>query len=297
MHGRLRLDKLANSIERFLEQHSAKTKDETDASAVESNESLQSLTSGSKNSPTDANLYFQPPRNTPELPTIHDVREEMEAAVPLSEILASRDSHGKLFSLPSSGISFQPLTRHLSLPPIATNAPSLPRNLSSSSHKDRLLGSLPKISLEKRIQLEPAQEPSMRERRPLINRQGTSDLDRFDNEDNDQEDSVDYVTMNVGGLGESHRAIPIIPFEELMLIETLGMGRVSTIYRAVWQRKISNHFSSPVGIQMLALKVAMVNPDTFDTSHVDELRREADIAARLHHPNICDLVGVAADSE
>jgi hydroxyethylthiazole kinase-like sugar kinase family protein len=41
----------------------------------------------------------------------------------------------------------------------------------------------------------------------------------------------------------------------------------------------------------------MVNAATLDTSHVDELRREADIAARLQHPHICDLVGVAADSE
>jgi eukaryotic-like serine/threonine-protein kinase len=47
----------------------------------------------------------------------------------------------------------------------------------------------------------------------------------------------------------------------------------------------------------VALKVAMINSITLDTSHVDELRREADIAARLSHPNICDLVGVAADQE
>ena len=91
--------------------------------------------------------------------------------------------------------------------------------------------------------------------------------------------------------------IPLIPFEELMLIETLGMGRVSTIYRAAWQRRSANHFTAPVGVQMVALKVAMVNSETLDTSHVDELRREADIAARLQHPSICDLVGVAADTE
>jgi serine/threonine protein kinase len=48
---------------------------------------------------------------------------------------------------------------------------------------------------------------------------------------------------------------------------------------------------------MVSLKVAMVDAMTGDRSHVDELRREADIAARLDHPNICDLVGVAADPE
>jgi hypothetical protein len=81
----------------------------------------------------------------------------------------------------------------------------------------------------------------------------------------------------------------LIPFDELMLIESVGMGRVSTIYRAAWQ--------NPMSVQMVALKVAMVNPETGDLAHVDELRREADIAARLQHPNVCDLVGVAADSE
>jgi hypothetical protein len=48
---------------------------------------------------------------------------------------------------------------------------------------------------------------------------------------------------------------------------------------------------------MDSLKVAMVNSESGDTGHVDELRREADIATRLEDPNIFDLVGVAADSE
>ena len=50
-------------------------------------------------------------------------------------------------------------------------------------------------------------------------------------------------------------------------------------------------------MNMVALKVAMINAETGDPSHINELRREADIAARLQHPNICDLVGVAADAE
>jgi hypothetical protein len=48
---------------------------------------------------------------------------------------------------------------------------------------------------------------------------------------------------------------------------------------------------------MLALKVAMVNTESGDRSNIDEMRREADIAARLQHPNISDLVGIAADEE
>ena len=103
----------------------------------------------------------------------------------------------------------------------------------------------------------------------------------------------DFVTVpseegQKGRLVEA-RVVPLIPFDELMLIETIGMGRVSTIYRAAWQ--------NPMRVQMVALKVAMVNPETRDMSHVDELRREADIAARIKHPNVCELVGVAADAE
>jgi serine/threonine protein kinase len=136
----------------------------------------------------------------------------------------------------------------------------------------------------------------MRQRRPLVNRQGNSDLDRIDN-DEDDDFSVDYVTLDVIGSGGEDRIIPLIPFDELMLIETLGMGRVSTIYRAAWRRSTNDQVASKQITHMVALKVAMVTTTTLDTSHVDELRREADIAARLQHPNICDLIGVAADSE
>jgi serine/threonine protein kinase len=95
------------------------------------------------------------------------------------------------------------------------------------------------------------------------------------------------------------REIPAIPFDELMLIEALGMGRVSTIYRAAWRKRTTADQASDPSqqIRMLALKVAMINPETGDRSHIEEMRREADIAARLQHPNISDLVGIASDHE
>jgi hypothetical protein len=71
-----------------------------------------------------------------------------------------------------------------------------------------------------------------------------------------------------------------------MLIETLGVGRVSTIYRAAWKPK-----TVPVGsqsnndnIQMVALKVAMINPETHDFLNIQELRRKFAITACLQHP-------------
>jgi Protein tyrosine and serine/threonine kinase len=153
-------------------------------------------------------------------------------------------------------------------------------------------------------------------RRPLVNRRGSSDLDQFGRTNSgggldvsgleEEEHSLDYVTVpsslhydgsgGGGGAEMENRVVPLIPFDELMLIETIGTGRVSTIYRAAWQHGTvgREHLAS---VHMVALKVAMVNPETGDPSHVDELRREADIAARLQHPNIADLVGVAADAE
>jgi hypothetical protein len=261
--------------------------------------SLVSVNSIGKTSPAGGNLYFRPTPGTPDVPTPQEIQEEVEAGVPLTEMLASRNSNSKLFSLPSSTGSFQPLSRHLSLPPIAIAPLSLSSN--SATQKMRLAKSAPRFTLAIRTEREePCPEPSisMRERRPLVKRQGNSNLRSDGDSDDDDELSFDYVTCDaIAGSGVANRVIPLIPFQELMLIETLGMGRVSTIYRAAWQRKSANSFTAPVGIQMLALKVAMVNPETHDTSHVDELRREADIAGRLQHPNICDLIGVAADSE
>jgi hypothetical protein len=137
---------------------------------------------------------------------------------------------------------------------------------------------------------------SMREKRPLVKREGHSDLDIFrSGEELDLLDSYP-IEKDINDISEK-REIPMIPFDELMLIEALGMGRVSTIYRAAWRSTKPDQLPESSIIRMLALKVAMVNPETRDTSHVEEMRREADIAARLQHPNISDLVGIAADHE
>ena len=140
------------------------------------------------------------------------------------------------------------------------------------------------------------------QRRPLVNREAAN----FSDDVIDGETGVGYVAVATHALdappvsltGIEDRAIPLIPFEELMLIETLGMGRVSTIYRAAWQRAlVEGDVNVQAGVEMVALKVATVNPETGDMSHVDELRREADIAAMLQHANVCELIGLAADAE
>jgi serine/threonine protein kinase len=197
------------------------------------------------------------------------------------------------------------MRRQHSSPPVLQ--PAHPRSFSSitTSRKSSSQGSegvlIPSPEDEENIPEEPQTETlSMRQRRPLVNREAT----------NFQDDVIgqhrDFLLVAPPTLEHSpgafadveDRQIPLIPFEELMLIETLGMGRVSTIYRAAWKRGAARgEVDTPVSVGMVALKVATVNPDTGDTFHVDELRREADIAALLKHNNICDLVGVAADAE
>jgi serine/threonine protein kinase len=142
-----------------------------------------------------------------------------------------------------------------------------------------------------------------RRRRPLVSREAVNFLLPEDENREEHKQSLEALTAlaNAFDYSESSlesRTIPLIPFEELMLIETLGMGRVSTIYRAAWQKtSVDDSSKALTDVQMVALKVATVNQETGDTLHVDELRREADIAAMLKHSNVCDLVGVAADSE
>lgn len=113
----------------------------------------------------------------------------------------------------------------------------------------------------------------------------------------DPPNTLDFLSVPGLSETESDRKVPLIPFEELMLIDTIGSGRISTIYRAAWQHGKPSDDGLKDQIQMVALKVAMVKPNSNDSSSVDELRQEADIAARLNHPCVSSLVGVAADAE
>lgn len=281
MSGRLRLDMLANLIEAFL-----KGAEETTPAL-----SPLSTSSGEPQGP----LYFHPPRR--QLSDAHShrsLREEIESAIPLTTVLASSNS-AAMFQEP-----FLPQIRRMNsmpLPPSTAMSTSVP-NIQLPMRRE-LDGASISPSSGHTSRNENNDVPATRERRRvLVNRRAASDLDDLCPEN---EPTLDYVTIPdsnseiVIGAGVENRVIPLIPFDELMLIETLGTGRVSTIYRAAWQRPGSAVESSHV--QMVALKVAMVDSTTGDTSHVDELRREADISSRLKHPNICDLVGVAADPE
>jgi len=285
MTGRLRLDKFANLIETFLREKMSPEKAETPLREV----------IGTPSPDASGPLYYTS-ANTEKKSLSREWQEEMETAIPLTHVLASRSDLllppnlpklRKMRSMPTTPTSNTPGLPNVQLAMRAEPAegapielsPELPRVLSNEQNE------------KDTKEVEPTGKPA-RNRRQLVNRKATSNLDEF--ETNSEKGPLDYVTIPNedidAGRGGEDRVVPLIPFDELMLIETLGTGRVSTIYRAAWQR-------GSFGVNMVALKVAMVNSVDGDTSHVDELRREADIAARLAHPNICDLVGVAADPE
>lgn len=299
MNGRLRLDKLSNLIEAFLLEalglmvgKAADSLDHasSDDSKISSSDGIGSPASGYRMDLKQAGpLYYR--SECDDQSSMNETKkhlQEIERAVPLVEMLAKSMSQSDICgpNLPDLRV-VQPGSPPVRLL-IRRSAP-----LSISPHVEE-------SSDGSKLTVQPKQEYisiPRRERRLLVNRPATSDLDGMELENQVEDVVLDYVTVprHLLGVGSTleQREVPLIPFDELMLIETIGTGRVSTIYRAAWQRskRATPH------VKMVALKVAMVNPISGDSCNVDELRREADIAARLKHPNVVDLVGVAADPE
>lgn len=270
MKGRLRLDKTVRLIEGFLKK------------ATEAKNS--DCSSSSRDFVNSGPLYFAPPETLPSsIP--RDIALEMATAVPLSEVIGSASA---------GSLQLPPLRKHKSLPHEDTAATSrvpqfsLPMRRGPNRHAENDSGSPVKITGG---------------RKQLVNRPGVPNLDSFETTDvREPKVNPEYYfvpTADYGiEMGFVERNILIIPFDEMMLVETIGTGRVSTIYRAIWRQSEEKTIGSGgLNVKMLALKVAMVNPENGDTSHVEELRQEADIASRLQHRHICDLIGVAFDSD
>lgn len=304
MKGRLRLDKLSQSIEAFLAEQRLRSDDETSSSEKPSPERSPTMSSSMQRQASGP-LYFhapkQPLENSPRL-----LQREIDSAVPLADFLASSASYNALNSaIPMRRSTNSTGGMHHNMP-----ATLMQPMLSTPDGSIRSGKSQPAAAELPNVQPSPTPIPPSveRQRRGLVNREARTIFP--DAEEEQQQPSqhpnppVDFLTVTAQTSESTESAIledrivPLIPFEELMLIETLGMGRVSTIYRAAWQKRPTDAETSVLtGVGMVALKVATVNMDTGDTMHVDELRREADIAAMLKHPNVCDLVGVAADAE
>lgn len=301
MSGRLRLDLLSQLIEDFLKERSE--------DPVEMDHSFQSTIAGellSKDSGTGTIYFNHTESDSIKSKTQQEICCEIETAVPLTHMLAKTSAEKRFPEIPD----LRKLHSTPALSPQGSRLPSVrlsirPYQEECKEGPDPLFLQNGTIANESAV--EPLDDPATekkasgdipkRQQRPLVNRRGMPDLGVFESSSRLELQPLDYVTVpSLLSAGSESRAVPLIPFDQLMLIETIGTGRVSTIYRAAWQTpsSIEAQLSS---VRMVALKVAMVNTKTADTAHVDELRREADIAARLKHPNICDLIGVAADAE
>lgn len=287
MAGRLRLDMLSNSIEAFLAQHAI-----PEQQVEQQADSDNKATTTNRNSHVRAasgSIYHTMAESPPSEERLHS---ELQSGVPLTEMLASNSR------VDFSGVSIPTLSKRHSLPleihgNTSTRLPEVSlsfRNMDIKESAD--VSSFDALS---------EQDGPNNRRRKLVDRPASHDLDKSEEVSMGSNKTIDYVTVPTfdqggGVLVEKRRSVPLIPFDELMLIETIGTGRVSTIYRAAWQRQSQAMFLQDQ-VKMVALKVAMANGETGDTSYIDELRQEADIAARLQHACICDLIGVAADSD
>jgi hypothetical protein len=289
MNGKLRLDLLANLIEGFLHKHADEASTKIDAIAA--SPSVESESLHLFNDP----LYVQTEVDqTIVHSTTKSLSQEIESAIRFTDFLGSSVSSPMIHipRLPhiERGSPVKSQITHLPAVSLSMRTNRKVEHL-ESEHLVHGAAAFPSvISVEPKVQ-----------RRLLVNRRATHDLDSVADKvaiDSPGKPRLDYVTVPSTGRAVDtmvSRAVPLIPFEDLMLIEALGTGRVSTIYRAAWQH--SNDSGAERNVQMVALKVAMMTNLTGDGSHINELRNEADIAARLQHPNVCDLVGVAADPE
>jgi len=274
MNGRLRLDKLSKLIESVLarSRESTETASETQGSPV-----LDQTERGDATGP----LYFRAPVQKPQA-SLEEIEEEIQSAVPLSQVIAGSARPGDILG---GGEPQSSLVSRMNQMPEGANH----QYNAETQEKGEPTTDSPEPEAQATT------SAARRPRRPLTNHEATifADLSESSQSENHtaQPDEPDADVLDP--------AISIIPFEELMLIETLGVGRVSTIYRAAWRRTqgVGDMVNALTNVSMVALKVAMVNSETQDQAHVDELKREADIAAMLDHPHVCDLVGVAADAE
>ena len=333
MKGRLRLDKLQQYVESYLQE--ARNLENADLASTDENgrnvvkktttplrppkasESvpiLPSFPSQTKLKPRAGSIsaiayggavYFHPPKRQNSAPR-RLLREEIQAAVPLSRLVSSSSTRNQQ----EVAASTRPLRQPPPHDPTSSQSSDSPKTSGQSTGEDSSSRSPPTppvtpprsaAAAARRRSQSDVEGNNRRQHQMLVNREavvltnspehGTGTLPEDDASSGPIPPSGIAVALHSQPRNGRDRTIPFIPFDELMLIETLGTGRC-TIYRAAWQ--MPQRPNSPA---IVALKVATVDPNTAETSCVEELRHEADIAAMLEHKNICKMVGIASDPE
>jgi predicted Ser/Thr protein kinase len=303
MKGRLRIDKLQQSIEAYLKQSTLDEKEESDSLGPfnSPSEYEKPIISPMTNNLTYGALYFNPPMERP-VSSSHNLQAEMRYAVPLSEIvlssLPSSPNRAELRSHQERRLSDANYPPHsIETPTFSVNQTDEYNQFPGESGKEATCPDTRSEEPESSVPPTDQSSDAPGRRHPLVNREAT--YLSFGSDDQDEVDSDEFFIASQQQMLKrtGQKVVPIIPLKDLMLIETLGKGRVSTIYRAAWQKRPNASLQPHGGIKMVALKVATVDPKSGDAFALDELRHEADIAAMLQHKNICDLVGVANDSD
>ena len=95
MHGRLRLDKLASYIERFLEQEQAKK--EKTMQVVETGSSSGHSECSKSKAELSGTVYYRPSPCSNEPGSPRDIQDEIDSAIPFTEILASGNKTANSF--------------------------------------------------------------------------------------------------------------------------------------------------------------------------------------------------------
>jgi len=96
-------------------------------------------------------------------------------------------------------------------------------------------------------------------------------------------------------LQEESQKVPNISPDNLKIIEELASGRISTVYRAIWQKRVNNQSDSL--LHEVALKVFITDDSSNAADNISEFSREGDIASSLNHFNICKIVGVVREND
>ena len=333
MKGRLRLDKLQQYVESYLQE--ARNLENADLASTDENgrnvvkktttplrppkasESvpiLPSFPSQTKLKPRAGSIsaiayggavYFHPPKRQNSAPR-RLLREEIQAAVPLSRLVSSTSTRQQ-----EVAASTRPLRQPPMHDPTSSQSSDSPKTSGQSTGEDSSSRSPPTppvapprsaAAAARRRSQSDVEGNNRRQHQMLVNREaavltnspehGTGTLPEDDVSSGPIPPSGIAAALQSQPRNGRDRTIPFIPFDELMLIETLGTGRCSTMYRAAWQNP-----QLPNSPAIVALKVATVDPNTAETSCIEELRHEADIAAMLEHKNICKMVGIASDPE
>jgi hypothetical protein len=216
MSGRLRLDTLTNLIGSFLREYYAAEVAETDSTSTP--DTRKSASSPSTPIGTTGPLYYHEVQRE-RVPT-RNLREEMETAVPLTDVLAS--SHSDLLGLQGQPV-FPQCRRSSSVPKHSSweipmpdaHIPMRARRDSNSSPSSQPDVAPPVANT--------ANTGSTRQKRQLVNRRGTFNLD--DCVEGDRP-ALDYVTVpTLSAFSVENIDVPLIPFDEIMLIGESAFGK------------------------------------------------------------------------